>query len=217
MCGRYVLSKKAVEIAEELGIPGSGNFQGSSNIAPSEKVPVVSAGEDGLFLQELSWGYKPNWGSGPKFLINLKAETVLEKKFASAAFKNRRCVLPADGFYEWKQEQGKNAPKTPFYFSGKNSKLLGLGGLIFKGGSGKDECLVLTVSANPLVEDVHHRMPFLLEPGDWAAWVRDPDYQKAYEMVRPFPADKMSVRQASTLINNARYKGDPFQEQGIAN
>lgn len=215
MFGRYVLKAALPEIARMLGIDIGGNMatalEPRYNIAPTTTVPVCrieAADERELAL--VRWGLIPQWAKSPDGnyrMINARAETVAGKPAFRAPLRNRRCLIPADGYYEWKSIDGR---KQPYYFSMKDGEPFCFAGLWKRwkppDGDPIETCTIITTGANALGAEVHHRMPVILAPDDHDRWL-DPGITKADEvlpLLAPFPADAMSVYPVSTIVNNAR-------------
>lgn len=214
MCGRYAFNKRYKDIAEviDLEIPSDG--AGSSNIAPSETVPVIKAAADSLAFDTMKWGYVPGWPNGPKFIINLRSETILEKKFASSALQSRRCVLPATSFLEWMKITEKE--KHPVLFELLNGGIFGLAGIYFADAKGQEQCLLLTTAANELVTPVHDRMPVMLKPQDWSSWILEKNAKKAVDnFAKPFAASEMDAWKVDKQVSKAAYKGEVAREERV--
>lgn len=219
MCGRYVLKLNSSILAAEIGFDADLPFSGSTNIAPSETVPVLLNENEKEVWRLAKWGFTTGWSSGPKFLINLKSETILEKRFAKNALTSGRCILPANGFFEWRSD-GKR--KLPVYFTRTDESLLGIAGLMFRSKEGEEQCIILTTEANELVSNVHSRMPVLFSKEDWKRWVLEKDPVLALALARPFPAEEMRGWYVDQKFSNARYKGDlqtseEFKFQAVVN
>ena len=175
MCGRYTLKAPREAIAEAFDLADVPQLLPRYNIAPTQAVPVVrldrASGEREIAL--LQWGLIPSWADDPAIgnrLINARAETVAEKPAFRTAFKKRRCLVVADGFYEWKRENGK----TPYYFRLKDSSPFAFAGLWERWEKGEEpveSCTLLTCEANGVVAPVHGRMPVILKPEDYARWL----------------------------------------------
>ncbi len=161
------------------------------NIAPSQLIAVVRSAEGGRELKMLKWGLVPSWAKKPDVgnrMINARAETVNEKPSFRAAFKKRRCIVPASGFYEWKRTK---SGKQPYYIRMKDKKPLGIAGLweIWEGPKEIIEsCTLITTGANELVGKLHDRMPVVLSPNDYDKWL-DPaiDPKSLKKLLRSFP------------------------------
>jgi putative SOS response-associated peptidase YedK len=160
-------------------------------------------------LTFLHWGLIPSWSKDRKIgsrLINARSETVTEKPSFRAAFKRRRCLIPADGFYEW-QRQGSR--KQPIYIHSHDGAPFALAGLWetwqAADGSVIDSCTILTTEPNELMEPIHNRMPVILEPPDYDTWLHPGDNPNvALHLLRPYASEKMAAYPVSTLVNNPR-------------
>jgi putative SOS response-associated peptidase YedK len=216
MCGRYSASTQPSLWAEQfraepVGVEG---HQPSWNVAPASDVLVVLAGDDGARqLRELRWGLVPRWAKDRKIgnrMINLRAETVREKKSWQTALAHRRCIIPADGFYEW-QDMGKGRRKQPFFIAARDGQPLALAGLWadwHDPDSGEQlwTCTILTTSANELMGSVHHRMPVILPPEAWDAWL-DPDNQdveRLTALLDPAPEEFLKLWPVDLSVGDVR-------------
>lgn len=222
MCGRYTLFASPEEVARFFSLPlsevSSVLEQGPRyNIAPTTQVPVVrSAGtEPDRELVLLRWGLIPHWAkdtkSGP-LLINARGETVAEKPAFRSSFRYRRCLMIADGFYEWQKLADR---KQPHHFRVDGGDLIAFAGIWDRwepaGGKGDpvESCSIITTQANELAKLVHDRMPVILPHEWWDTWLgesaqetkRDDTLQS---LLKPYPAEKMSVVPVSTLVNSPR-------------
>ena len=156
----------------------------------------------------MHWGLVPGWSKGPdsKFsMINARAETVAEKPAYRAAFKSRRCLVPADGFFEWRAEGKK---KQPFYIHMKDEKPFAFAGLWERWEKGAEPITSFTIivtEANELLRPIHERMPVILAPKDYARWL-DPALKKeaAQKFMRPYGPEKMALRKISTRVNSPK-------------
>ncbi|HRQ39068.1 MAG TPA: SOS response-associated peptidase [Chloroflexota bacterium] len=215
MCGRFALISSTEEVADALGVdhatiadipPAVPRY----NIAPTQ--PVLAAYLDGDGRRRLTfyqWGLIPSWSKDVTIgsrLINARSETVTEKPSFRNAFKRRRCLIPADGFYEW---QKLNGGKQPIYIHGTDGRPLALAGLweVWQEPEGTrlQTCTILTTTPNELMASIHDRMPVILEPEDFSMWLEPgahPD--EALHLLRPYPAAKMKAYPVSTAVNNPR-------------
>jgi putative SOS response-associated peptidase YedK len=216
MCGRYSISVSRPELAEYLKkyyqievLPEAINLP-RYNIAPSED--VVSLISDGLKYRVglLKWGFVPEYAHDEKkAIINARSETI-DKLFSfKKSFQERRCVLIADGFFEWERS---TSTKTPYRFALKNRKLFGFAGLwsVFTDESGKKTytTTIITAKANSLVEGVHDRMPVILDEEKVKIWL-DPnikDQEALKHILLPYEPEKMELYQVSSKVNSAKYK-----------
>lgn len=217
MCGRFALQSVPKQILDEFVIippPILPRY----NIAPTQKAPVVFTGGNGKpIMDELRWGLIPSWAkdvSTSVRAINARAETIAEKPTFRDAFKKRRCLVPATGFYEWKRE-GKT--KTPYYFTSR-SRALVFAGLWERWTDGDVSILsftIITTEANSLMAPIHNRMPVILKHDDWRAWLDPMEYDRAHLQSLLLPADDEALEcwEVGPYVNNARHEG----EQCIAN
>jgi putative SOS response-associated peptidase YedK len=211
MCARFTLFTPGDRIARQFHLAQVPALVPRYNVAPSQLVAVVGtkASGSGRGLAMFRWGFVPHWAAGPNGPrpVNAKAETVAEKPSFRDSFRHRRCLIPADGFYEWRPTpQGKQ----PLFYRLASGEPMALAG-IWDCWPGPTEkvftCAIITTAANPLVEPVHDRMPAILPPEAWDAWL-DPnqaDPAKLLPLLRPFPAELMEVVEASPVVNNARH------------
>jgi len=218
MCGRYRLSrpKDIVEFfdahleAEAL----DEDFRASYNIAPTQEVATVRASADAArpvqrVIQQMRWGLVPSWAKDISIgnrLINGRSETVLEKPAFRDSFRQRRCLIPADGFYEWKRS-GK--AKRPFHFGMREGGLFAFAGIWDRWRSPEGQivrsCSILTTTPNELVEDIHDRMPVILPKAAYEKWLTVPPEQAdgLVELLAPFDANLMRRYEVSSLVNRA--------------
>lgn len=210
MCGRYSLSQSGETIAAAFDLADVPTVASRYNIAPTQPVPVIRAAAGTRQIAELHWGLIPSWSKDPGIgarLINARAETVTEKPSFRSAFKRRRCLLVADGFYEWQRSpQGKQ----PYYFQLDNQQPFGFAGLWehWENGAGDviESCTILTTEANDLLRPVHDRMPVILQRQDYELWL-DPEMQqpeRLQALLRPYSADAMTHYAVSARVNNPK-------------
>lgn len=212
MCGRYTLTATPEQLAELLGLDQVPDFEARFNVAPTQPVAalrVLVQGE-GRQLDLLRWGLVPFWAKDAKIgnkMINARAETVADKPAFRAAFKRRRCLVLADGFYEWRRTP---EGKQPYYITLEDGGPFAFAGLWERWDKGEGEplltCTLITTTPNALMQQVHHRMPVILSPGDYDLWL-DPavqDRERLLPLLRPFPAERMLAVPVSTLVNSPR-------------
>ena len=178
MCGRFSITLEAGEVQLQLALGEMPeDWLPRFNVAPSQQIAVVTdaAGRD---VQWMQWGLVPFWAKSPEIgnkLINARAETVAEKPAYRTAFKQRRCLIVADGFYEWIRPGGRSVPAVPYYFHAKDGAAFTFSGLWeeWKDPDGKPlyTCTIITCEANEVVRPVHHRMPVILEEEARWAWL----------------------------------------------
>jgi len=210
MCGRFTLQIPAELLAEIFGLSEAPELPARYNIAPTQQVAVVRQHADGSNrLELLRWGLIPSWAKDPSIgskMINARSETIEEKPSFRAAFKSRRCLVLASGFYEWEVLAGK---KVPRYLRLKEGGLMAFAGLweSWKAPDGGclESCTILTTAANSLIEPLHIRMPVILRPRDFATWLdRNANTAELKGLLQPYPSDGMEGWTVSTLANSPK-------------
>jgi putative SOS response-associated peptidase YedK len=212
MCGRFTLTASREALTSLFPLFDVPDLQPRYNVAPTQAVLAVRqpADRDRPELVWLKWGLVPSWADDLALghrLINARAETAAAKPAFRSAFRQRRCLVLADGFYEW-QNLGKQ--KQPYYFrlwDGSPFAFAGLWEHWERDGKALDSCTVLTTGANELVKPLHERMPVILSPRDFALWL-DPKGAKGPELqalLRPFPAEAMTSFPVGPHVNNPRH------------
>lgn len=205
MCGRFVLLIDLSEIVETFQIGEvAAAYRAGSNISPGEQILAVVRNKDVNKLVEFRWGLIPSWAKDPAIgykTINARAETITEKPSFMEAFKRRRCVIPADGFYEW-QKSGK--AKKPFRLFLKSGRSFGFAGLYDSWVSPEkkriDTCTIITTAANELTAPLHDRMPVIL-PKDKETYWMDPgntDQKGLLALLKPYPSDEMAMSEVDS-------------------
>jgi len=208
MCGRYTLRTPVETLAEEFGISDPlPEIPTRYNIAPTQEVAAVLEEDEERKLEMLRWGLIPSWADDPAVgnrMINARSETAAEKPSFRTAFRKRRCLILADGFYEW---QKTNGGKQPYYIRMKNGSPFAFAGLWEswdKYGGEIRSCTILTTDANEMVREVHHRMPVILPPETYDLWL-DPDMRETellLDLLRPYPDDGMEAYPVSRFVNS---------------
>ena len=209
MCGRFSQSKSAETIAQVFQVNNVPPLTPRYNIAPTQQIQTIlqNAEQSQREFQMLHWGLIPSWAKDPKMgarMINARAETVTEKPSFRAAFKQRRCLILADGFYEWQQQEKK---KQPFYFRMNDEHPFAFAGLWehWKSGDGEviNSCTILTTEPNDLMRPVHNRMPVIIDPKDYDLWL-DKEVKKPellQPLLHPYSAEEMTAYPVSTKVN----------------
>ncbi|HZS89515.1 MAG TPA: SOS response-associated peptidase [Chloroflexota bacterium] len=216
MCGRYTLTApEQLALRFDLNPDATPAVEARYNIAPSQPVPVIVAQPDGrLALEWMRWGFRPAWAGESRrpAPINARAETLLERPYFRSAMRQGRCLIPADGFFEWQVQPGRGA-KHPMYIRLRDGGLFALAGLYARGPDGTDAlggtCAIITTSPNRLMEPIHDRMPAILDPDDEARWL-DPDIaapEVVRDCLRPYPAEAMVAYPVSTRVNAPQNEG----------
>jgi putative SOS response-associated peptidase YedK len=217
MCGRFTLFADGAELARLFTCGQDFPLQPRFNVAPGQLVPVVRQGDGGAGsarqLVQLRWGLVPSWASDASIAykcINARAETVADKPAFRAAFRQRRCLIPASGFFEW-LKRGKE--KQPFLFRLKEGPLFAFAGLwerwTHPAGDGRETCTILTTEANELVRPYHERMPVILPAAYHDDWLdtKAPGPAWLQTVLRPYSADAMQAVAVSNWVNDARHEG----------
>jgi putative SOS response-associated peptidase YedK len=208
MCGRFTLSYKADEIQLSLGITGMPDeWQPRYNIAPTQPIAAVLEGKDKK-IEFLYWGLVPSWAKeisiGTK-MINARSETIMEKPSYKSAFQRRRCLILADGFYEWKKSKAKG-PAQPFFFQLKTREPFAFAGIwerwLPPDGSELLSGSIITCAANDVVAPIHERMPVILDKGSMWSWLEEHPAKELLNMLEPYDASKLDITMVSTLVNS---------------
>lgn len=208
MCGRFVLTADGQAIQQKFDLETTPEpMQPRYNIAPSQPVAVIS-NENPKELTYYTWGLIPSWAKDPAIgnrMINARGETVHEKPSFRSAFKRRRCLIPANGFYEW---SGKGKDKQPYFVHLKEQALFAFAGLweVWHGPDGEiiKSCTIITTEPNELVKPLHHRMAVILDETDYDLWLSADELpsQALQPMLRPYDAASMDVYEVSKIVNS---------------
>ncbi len=208
MCGRYALHTNPQVVALTFGLATPPEFAPRFNIAPLSEVLIVRAGT-GRAPQAANarWGLLPRWAKDPKFaakLNNARAETVAEKPSFRDAFRRRRCLVPASGFYEWRAEGGR---KQPYYIRPAHGELFAFAGIWerWEGPQGPLEtCAIITTDANEIMQAIHERMPVILAAADYARWLDCRPANDVTGMLRPAGPGSIEAYRVAPEVNNSR-------------
>jgi len=225
MCGRYRLTAKERWLSAYFNLdPEDVQWAARWNVAPTQEVAVIRQDrkQPKRLFSLMRWGLIPYWAKdasvAPK-AINAMSETAAEKPLFREAFSKRRCLIPADGFYEWKQVGPKS--KQPYNIGLTDDSLFAFAGLWERWKNPRNEtvetCTILTTDANPLLQDIHSRMPVILHPDDYDLWL-DPgltDPKRVAELLKPFDHRLMRKYPVSTAVNRVENDG-PECAQEIA-
>lgn len=212
MCGRFVLKAPFSELVRLYNVTNNVNLEPRYNIPPTEDIAVVRNRDGKRTLDMLRWGLVPYWANDIKIgysLINAKCETVAEKPAFRDAFKERRCIIPADGFYEWKKLDAKT--KQPYAIVMKGRSVFGFAGLWERwkdrvSGQTIQSCTIITTTPNEVCAPIHDRMPAILEPKDYARWLGEEPTEPPHlmMMLRPYPATAMEAYPVSTRVGSVK-------------
>ena len=214
MCGRFTLNSDDNQLADHYGLADVPAFTGGYNIAPSAQVPVVRLGQEEEREQEREaavchWGFIPHWVRDPALTpINARAETLTNKPYFREAFRQRRCLVPANGYYEWRVERGV---KQPYFIRVKGVALFSFAGLwsSWQGTDGPLESFaVITTAAGEDLAHIHHRMPVIIGPDHYGTWLE----AGGRELLRPC-AMAMEAHPVSRQVNNPRNQGEALVQR----
>ncbi len=209
MCGRFVLAVNPDQLTLEFGLERAPDFKANYNVAPTQSVLAITNEEPDTAV-ELRWGLVPSWARdltiGAK-MINARSETVDEKPAFRTAFKRRRCLIPANGFYEW--HRNDDGTKTPMYIHLNDRAIFAFAGLweVRHADDGKvlRTCTIITTHANAFMESIHDRMPVILHRDDYAAWLTpgDADTAELKSLLLPYDDAAMAAYPVSKAVNRA--------------
>ncbi|MBY6065964.1 SOS response-associated peptidase [Leisingera aquaemixtae] len=223
MCGRFAITLPTDAMAQLFAaqpandLPKVPNF----NVCPTNPVHVVQAGDTGRQLVSMRWGFLPHWykseSAGP-LLINARAETIAEKPAFAKAARERRCLIPATGFYEWtKSEDGA---RLPWYIHRSDGAPIAFAAVWQNWGTDDPvkTCAIVTTAANQGLSAIHHRMPLILEAEDWGKWLGEEGHGAA-RLMQPGPEGVLDYHRVDPAVNSNRAEGpeliEPFGEDDI--
>ena len=210
MCGRFTLTVDPAELKDAFAdVKFPEKFAPRYNIAPTQ--PVLAIPNDGKSKADFFiWGLIPSWAKDPAIgnrLINARGETLAEKPAFRGGYKYKRCLILANGFYEWKSEPGTKT-KAPYFIHLESGEVFAFAGLWDEwhssDGSTVRSCTIVTITPNELMSKIHNRMPVILQPSDYAEWLdatpRTPE--SLTHLIQPFPTELMEAYPVSTLVNS---------------
>jgi putative SOS response-associated peptidase YedK len=208
MCGRFVFHADWNVVQQEFSLASSPvDFAARYNIAPTQHVPVIT-NENPHELSLYRWGLIPSWAKDAAIgnkMINARADGIDEKPSYRSAFKRRRCIVPASGFYEWQKGEGKT--KTPMFIHLKDQDVFGLAGLweVWKNADGEilRTFTIITTDANDFMRPIHDRMPVILHRKDYEKWLAPDEVpaDKLLPLLKPFESSKMTAYEVSRAVN----------------
>ncbi len=212
MCGRFALYTDAAALARRFKVDVPPELVPRYNVAPSQHIPIVRDERGGRKLAMVRWGLIPHWAKDMKIgyrTINARAETVAEKPAFRNAFRRRRCLVPADGFYEWQAVPGSKT-KQPWFIALRDRQPMAFAGLWERWqspeGEAVESCSIIVTNANAIMQPIHERMPVILAPEDWDRWLQPDagDRQILQNLLRPYDPEAMEVWPISTIVNSPR-------------
>lgn len=222
MCGRFVVRSSPEEIRRLLGYEDTPNFPPRYNVAPTQPIAIVRIDRGKRRFALTRWGLIPSWVKDPKqfaLLINARAEGITQKASYRAAMQRRRCLVPADGFYEWQKTPGG---KRPFYVHARNGGPMAFAGLwetwMDATGGEIDTAAIVTCPANAMLAPIHDRMPVVLAPEKYDAWLdtENVDAAAASALLKPAPEDMLQAYEISTRVNSVKNEGAELVEPAVA-
>lgn len=205
MCGRYTLTASDSALIQAFELEDVSGYKARYNIAPTQSVPIITSAAPKR-LTWMRWGLIPSWAKDPSIgstLINARSETLDEKPSFKESFKRRRCLVPADGFYEWRKDGTSKKPQFIFL---ENRRLFAFAGLwdAWKNPQGEwvQSCTIITTEPNDVLRPLHHRMAVILNPDKYAPWL-DPEMptEALKPFFKPYPNDGLSLYEVSPLVN----------------
>jgi putative SOS response-associated peptidase YedK len=217
MCGRFSQAISTTAIVDAFQVAPI-DLPPHYNVAPTQSVAaVVQISDTGRQLRLLQWGLIPSWAKDPKIgskMINARAETVAEKPSFRSAFRHRRCLIPADGFYEWQQAAESKAKKQPYFIGLQSAQPFAFAGLHehWESPTGEilETCTILTTTANESMAAIHDRMPVILAPEEYDLWLEpSTKIDRLQAVLDPYPAAAMQMYPVSTLVNSPKH--DSFE------
>ena len=227
MCGRYVSVSSPEQLAERFRVDEvrTDSLGTRYNVAPTLPVYAVIEHDETRRLGTLRWGFVPPWSKDPRkgpSPINARLEGLAESRMFAPAFTRRRCLVPADGFYEW-QDRGEGRRKQPYYIHDPDGAPLAFAGIWTSWRDPAEEdpeplfsCAIVTTDATGEIERIHERMPVMLPEGLWADWLTAPEEQAPHlrEQIRGLGAPAVVAERISTRVNNVRNEGPELLEPG---
>lgn len=218
MCGRFALYTSPIALAKKFQAENVPELQPSYNVAPSQTIPLIRNEQGRRLFAMARWGLIPSWAKDIKIgynTINARAETVAEKPAFRSAFQHRRCLVPADGYFEWQEITG-NKTKQPWYISLKSQEPMALAGLWehWQGSDGSEieSCTIIVTLGNELMQPIHDRMPVILPPETWDTWLdatnTNTNKQGLQTLLTQYPADEMMAWKVSTVVNSPRHNSE---------
>ncbi len=210
MCTRYVLKSPSKAISQLFKLEKTFEWKSSYNIAPSQTVPAVIRPMENKKreIKMLRWGFVASWTQGGRLVVNTRSEDIQDRPLFQESFEHWRCLVPMDGFYEWRHEAKET---RPYYFKMKDEKPFAVAGIwaTQKLETGTvDSVSLMTTTPNEAVRAIHDRMPVILEEKDFGLWldIEDVrDFKKLRELLRPFPAEKMTSIPVSSKVNKTTF------------
>jgi len=208
VCGRFTLRRPGAELARHFGLSEVPELAPRYNVAPGQEIATVRAVQgQGRILELRRWGLVPPWAPDPRMggrLVNARSESAAERRAFAPALRARRCLVPADGFFEWASRGGE---RVPFHVQVRGGALFAIAGLWEEwrgpGGEVVDSCTLLTTDANERLRPLHDRMPVILDPADYGPWLdpREGDPARLRPLLRPWQGEALDVSPVGPRVN----------------
>ena len=215
MCGRYALHTAPMQVARTLDLPFDLDWQPAYNVAPGRPVPVIASSPEtgGPTAQLTLWGFHPHWADEKAPTpINARAERLRSSRYFIGSFRHHRCLVPADGWYEWTQSQGQ---KRPWFFRRADHEPIAFAGLLARGPDDQPTMAIITEPARGMAQSIHDRMPLVLTRDSLSAWL-DPGIEDADQLrrqVRHEPVEHFETYRVSPAVNRADSEGEALIER----
>lgn len=215
MCGRFTLFSSEQELIDYFQVANEFFIKPRYNIAPSQQILTIIEDKGERRAGQLTWGLIPFWAKNKRIgskMINARGETIAEKPSFKRAFQSRRCIIPTNGFYEWKKI-GRN--KQPYFISMKEEPLFAFAGLWEKWVDQQTNeaifsCTIITTTANDAIKALHHRMPVILDKSAQSIWLNNQTFpeEQLKSFIKPYPADKFSIYPVSAYVNSTKNESE---------
>lgn len=210
MCSRFVLKSPPKTIANLFKLEKAVDWKPHYNVAPSQKIPAVIRPLEKKMreMKLFQWGFVASWTQGGRLLVNIQSENIREKSIVEESFEKWRCLIPVDGFYEWRHQARET---RPYYIQMKDKKPFALAGLWAPQkieDKERDVCAVLTTTPNEVVRAVHDRMPVIVPPKYHDLWLNSDDvrdFREIEKLFRPYPPEGMEAYQVNAWVNNVTH------------
>ena len=207
MCGRFSLEQYPSSIIEHFDLSTYPKFSPRYNIAPSANILTIFQSEKNYAMREMHWGIIPPWAKEDQFkspLINARSETVWEKPSFKKLVKSNRCIILANGFYEWNRRE---TPKQPYRITIKDNQDMAMAGIYQISKDGEMQCCIITMQANQKMKEVHNRMPVILSEDNLKDWIVAIDQQTTTSIINNSTNVNLKLHKISSYVNNARNQG----------
>lgn len=210
MCGRVnVYDHSGIQsLLEQLGVPIWPQVKPRYNIAPTQNLDGLIRTKDGIQHEQFVWGFVPPWAKPGQFkspLINARSETIYEKASFKNLIKRQRTVLPVNGFYEWQRSGGQ---KKPYYIFPAQDEVFFIAGIYQHIAENQSACCLITTSANARMQQIHSRMPAIIQAEDIESWLHDDSTECVESLMQPSDPDFLDQYEVSSYVNNARNEGE---------